>query len=529
MSETINYEAKVDFWIKHNQNVLFIGHKGVGKTEIVTQAFNRHNLKWKYYSASTMDPWVDFCGVPQETRKNPLPKDFEIVRGFLRIDRQIAQEYVLKNWSLSPENTTKALDNIENWDEGPQFLNMIRPLELATNDIEAFFFDEYNRSPKKVRNAVMELIQKKSINGVAFPKLRFVWAAINPRDDSGSYDVDEIDLAQKDRFQVKINIAYKPNTTYFSQKYGNTISEPAIQFWNELTNDQKMLVSPRCLDYALNLFRLKGDIRDVLPDETNPNKLVQLLTHGPTSEKLEKFMRENDVVGAKKFLAVENNYASAIKLITDDAAANYKNNKKESALLNFFLKLLDSEKIIAQMAESDLIKRHVFKNADSIPVYATICHLILEANTNRQLVVSLTRAITEKPELQAAIDAAKKLMQNKPLHFNNDDNALWNFTLSSHNSNFSNIHEKFRAFAAINDCIPKNQTPHQAEMCLKILRNIFGDGSLDDAIHTDALKNLAGIFNNCTRFLSKSNEDVVFLLEHFKSLDLEYSIAPIPE
>ena len=39
------------------------------------------------------------------------------------------------------------------------------------------FMDEYNRTNPKVRNALMELIQFKSINGRKFPNLKVVWAA----------------------------------------------------------------------------------------------------------------------------------------------------------------------------------------------------------------------------------------------------------------------------------------------------------------------------------------------------------------
>lgn len=47
-------------------NVVFRGRHGVGKTTMVIDAFNRKKLKWLYFSASTMDPWVDLIGVPKE-------------------------------------------------------------------------------------------------------------------------------------------------------------------------------------------------------------------------------------------------------------------------------------------------------------------------------------------------------------------------------------------------------------------------------------------------------------------------------
>ena len=119
-------DAKLDFWINKNYNVLFIGKHGVGKTSMVKDAFNRAGLNWMYFSASTMDPWVDFVGCPKEIHK----------------------------------------------DDGTSYLDMVRPKQFHDDEVEALFFDEYNRSHKKVRNAVMELIQFKSINGRKYNNLR---------------------------------------------------------------------------------------------------------------------------------------------------------------------------------------------------------------------------------------------------------------------------------------------------------------------------------------------------------------------
>ncbi len=62
----MSFAANADFWVQNNLNVLFRGRAGVGKTAVVIETFNRHKLKWKYFSASTLDPWVDFVGVPKE-------------------------------------------------------------------------------------------------------------------------------------------------------------------------------------------------------------------------------------------------------------------------------------------------------------------------------------------------------------------------------------------------------------------------------------------------------------------------------
>ena len=168
----------LDFWISNKLNVLFHGRHGVGKTSMIIQSFERNNIRFKQFSAATMDPWVDFIGVPKEQR-----------------------------------------------DEKGSFLELVRPKDFRDDEVEAIFFDELNRSHKKVRNAVMEIIQFKSINGKKFPNLKMIWGAVNPDDDDElKYDVETLGPAQSDRFQVQIEIPYKPYKQYFVEKYGRDIS-----------------------------------------------------------------------------------------------------------------------------------------------------------------------------------------------------------------------------------------------------------------------------------------------------------------
>jgi septin family protein len=68
IGKMMNNNAKMEFWIRNNYNVLFIGKHGVGKTAMITQSFDNAKLRWRYFSASTMDPWVDFIGVPKEQK-----------------------------------------------------------------------------------------------------------------------------------------------------------------------------------------------------------------------------------------------------------------------------------------------------------------------------------------------------------------------------------------------------------------------------------------------------------------------------
>lgn len=269
-------EKKLDFYIENGINVLFIGRHGVGKTAMGKAAFERHNLNWKYFSAATMDPWVDFVGVPKET--------------------------------IDPET-------------GEEYIKLVRPQGFHNGEVEAIFMDELNRAKDKVRNAVMELIQFRSINGVPFPNLKMVWAAINPEDEEDEdlkYDVERLDPAQKDRFHVHIEVPYEPSKTYFKRTFG-TSGVGAVEWWDGLSTDQNKLVSPRRLEYAIDFYQKGGDIRDIMPnDELNLDQLRQRLVGGSIKLKLkELFEGDNDEKTAETFNNI-NFTTDAIHLILEN-------------------------------------------------------------------------------------------------------------------------------------------------------------------------------------------------------------------
>ena len=229
---------------RHGFNVLLIGKHGVGKTAMVKEVFDKLDWTWKYFSASTIDPWVDLVGVPKE--KNGV-------------------------------------------------LELIRPANLDFDNLEAIFLDEYNRAPKKVRNAVMELIQFKSINGKKFPKLKVVWAAINPDDDEElSYDVEKLDPAQIDRFEQKLTVPNEPCPYYFKRAHGN-IGTLAVKWWQEQTDVVKDLISPRRLEAGVKVFLSKGDPQYVFdPDKVNVGEFAEYLDKPDPIELLESHCGKPD-------------------------------------------------------------------------------------------------------------------------------------------------------------------------------------------------------------------------------------------
>lgn len=182
---------------ENNLNVLLRGESGVGKTHLVMDAANNLGLKLKYFSASTLDPFADLVGIP-------VPKE----------------------------------DHVE----------YLRLQDI--NDAEFMFFDELNRSHKRVMNAVLEIIQFKSLNGDKLKNLRMVWAAVNPWEAEG-YQTEELDIALQGRFHYNIDVPYNVSYDYFSEKYGEDIAKVAYEWWWGLDNKIRLAFQPRRLDYTI--------------------------------------------------------------------------------------------------------------------------------------------------------------------------------------------------------------------------------------------------------------------------------------
>lgn len=334
----MNLVERLNKHFNAGSNVLITGAHGVGKTSIIKQVFEENGLvlnqSWLYFSGATLDPWVDFIGIPKEIEYN-----------------------------------------------GRKCIEIIPPKAFANEgDIQAIFIDELNRSPSKIRNALLELCQFKSINGRKFPNLKVVWAAINPEDEENTYDVERLDPAQKDRFPGnQIFVPYACDVEYFKNKYGKDIASVSISWWNNLPDNIKKQISPRRLDYALEYMAKGIPLDDILPKDSNINKLRQDLSNGPIESKLANIYESKNIKEAKLFLNSENNYSTAIKLI---------NLNKE--YIKFFVPLLKKEKLCLLIAdESMTIGNHILENKDSCQEFADAIQQILTANSNPKALMKI--------------------------------------------------------------------------------------------------------------------------------------------
>ena len=445
----------LDFWIENNLNVMFIGKHGVGKTSLVKEAFDQHNLNWKYFSASTMDPWVDLIGVPKE-----------------KFD-----------------------------DDGNSYLDLVRPKEFQYDQVEALFFDEFNRSHKKIRNAVMELIQFKSINGFKFNNLKIVWAAINPPDDDdNSYDVEVLDPAQEDRFHVYCHIPYAPSMAFFTQKFGKGTAKAVISWWKELGKDIQNKVSPRRLEHATDIYLKGGDIRYVLPQSSNVSKLITIINHGPITDKLDElYNKEDNVQEIIDFLQVENNFASAISYIL--------NNTK---YLRCFLPYMPKEKISNLLIKEPVLLL-VLEQADKHPIFKEVIDEVLKANVNKSLTKKIKTKVIEfgitslLPEVQISNSLGKNPAK---AYYSNSSATIFSTRLAEAatiaNSKIFNTYERRQVHAIIADSIPKQLSTVQAIQALGLLFKVAKKSHKNTIL---GMKNFLGVVRHCVETISV-NENI---------------------
>lgn len=235
-------DAEMDLWVSQGLNIYMEGAHGIGKTEIGKAVAKRLKLKSKYFSVPTLDPWVNFVGVPRESKK--LDKD------------------------------------------GNRYLDFLLPREMSS-DLEIIILDEYPRAKAAIRNAVMELIQFRTINGRPFPKLKSIIAMANPHDDEGTYDGERIDPAQLDRFHVHVNMPYAINEVWAAKKYGSA-SSSIVAWWQGLAPNVRRAVSPRRVAQAYDAVRAGVDPEAMLPYSANLAAFEQICREGSSNTRLRK-------------------------------------------------------------------------------------------------------------------------------------------------------------------------------------------------------------------------------------------------
>lgn len=429
----MNLEKKLDFWIKNNYNVLFKGKAGCGKSSMIIEAFNKAKLNWLYFSASTMDPFTDFVGVPKEAKDA----------------------------------------------NGNSYLDLVRPKQFQNDEIDAIVFDEFNRGTKKTINAVMELLQFKSINGKKFNRLKIIWAAINPDDDpDAKYAVEALDPAHIDRFHVIVDVPYAPHAIYFKDKYGEDLAGPAITWWREMPTELKNVISPRRLDYALDIYTKGGDMHDVLPPKANVNKLIVEIQTGSITKKLKKLFIEKNDVEAKKFLNSENNFSACSDLISTN-----------TEYAKFFVPLLAEEKVASLMSKFTIVEDVITRN---FVKYESLIRSVAAAKSNKKLSDRLNNVISRYDFQKTIVNSGDNSKVSVFFNENsNEQNFKANLDLIKYDST---TQERIRNYHIILDSISKEMSAEVAAAALQRLVGIVRHSHLNTI--KSQLKNIIPMINH---------------------------------
>jgi hypothetical protein len=467
----------LDNWIKYKYNVLFHGRHGVGKTSMIFDAFKRANWElgrdFLYFSAATIDPWVDLIGVPARVKN----------------------------------------------EDGEEVLKLIRPESIHNKTIKAFFVDELNRSHKKVRNALMELIQFKSINGLKFPNLDIVWAAVNPdEDDVLKFDVEKLDPAQEDRFQIQVQIPYEPSESYFSEKFNNPeMAEAVCKWWKGLADNVKPTVTPRRLEYAIDVYRNTGDLRYVLPIEANASVLKNAIETGNPEKMLKRLIAagESAEPEIRKWLAIENNLNAVQNMICTErqVCAKVLHLLSEERLVSFATKhkvVIDQLK--AEPKKYERIIRDLAKNSTQKMLKETCAKLIPHLDSADKLAENISiptkspSALTLTKRKKAQIFANYRINKNESISLvgNPPANIVQQISVIATECSFaSNSMQRADILQKLGEVVYPSMSKQEADICVRMVESVAGYLTGDEYI----IKYLP-VINTCVAAWSTANNTV---------------------
>ncbi len=260
--------------IETGQTVLLTGQAGVGKTAILNEITKDLDFDMVYYSAPTMDVFLDFMGIPEKVQ--------------------------------TPDGAQLTFALPENYRRTKQWV---------------LFVDEVNRADKRVTNTLFEIAQFGSVNGRRLPNLVTVVAAANPpSDEDSSYHTNDFDVAFKDRFTLQEEIIARIDVEYFSKKFSPSMAQGAKEYWYGLSPEQKKACSPRRLEKACLWYTINGSTQGVLDGKSlNYAALDKLLETGKLEFTIDKMARDNDVRAAKEWINKNNNFQLGSNYIAQNA------------------------------------------------------------------------------------------------------------------------------------------------------------------------------------------------------------------
>jgi MoxR-like ATPase len=202
------------------ESVILVGEPGVGKTLLVTKIAQEMGLKVMSFNTPTMDPFTDLVGVPE------------------------------------------VITDEDDSGRKKRTLDFIRREQI--DQVDLIFLDELNRVPREKQNALFELVHSHAVNGVPLPKLKYVWAAINPQTEDETRRVEELEDAFRDRFWLTIPVEASPRVFHYTggkRPVSERVARALCRWWykyikNTSVNGKRLnsIVTPRTLEYMAQVL-----------------------------------------------------------------------------------------------------------------------------------------------------------------------------------------------------------------------------------------------------------------------------------
>ena len=262
---------------------LLSGRHGIGKSMLVKQVADDINGVLLTVEGGSLKEG-EITGLPYQYMDEKGKISFRFLPYYVveRIQKK-EKEIYLTNHSKEESDALKG--DINRYSN-----NDIKPSEKISLLLEKkiqpviVFFDEINRSDPQVYKELMNILLTRSVNGYNFPWWVFFVGAMNPANSSSTYQTNEMDPAQLDRF-IKLDV--KSNSVDFlNYAKANDIS-PIIQDYikghrndlfaddDELDDDVTSTPSPRGYDMLDTILKSVSITRPFFNAQENTIKVIR--------------------------------------------------------------------------------------------------------------------------------------------------------------------------------------------------------------------------------------------------------------